>query len=83
MNESSENEYQAWQEDVEYLANTLKQLFEADRTRYYLDELNNRLYIEIDGLGDFDQEEVAEIAEPVLTELDLDFEDIILLPFNE
>ncbi len=80
MAEESEQEYQAWQEDIEYLVKVLKDSFESTDAVFYLDELNNILYVELEGLADFSDDEIVDIAQPVLEELDLDFEDIILLP---
>lgn len=82
MGELNESEYQAWQEDVAYLVKTLEELFESDSSDFYADEINNTLYIELEGLSDYSDEEIIDLAEPILTELDLDFEDVILLPLN-
>lgn len=77
------DEIQAWQEDVEYLVKILQESFESTDSSYYVDEMNNVLYVELEGLKDYDEEEIVEIAGPVLEELDMDFEDIILLPLSE
>lgn len=82
MAETNESEFEAWQEDIQFLAETLAELFESDDFRYYVDEINNHLYIELEGLEEFDEEEIVEIAEPLLSELDLDFEDIVLIPLG-
>lgn len=83
MSEPNESEYTAWQEDLDFLIQTLKDLFESTDARAYVDEVHNQLYIELEGLHEYGNDEIAEIAEPILSELDLDFEDIILLPFTE
>lgn len=80
MTEETEQEYQAWHEDIQFLVNVLKESFESTSSAYYLDEMNNILYVELEGLSEYSEEEIAEIAQPVLEELDLDFEDVILLP---
>jgi len=80
MADESEQEYQAWQEDIEYLVNVLKESFESTEASYYQDEFNNTLYVELEGLDEYSNDEITEIAEPILEELDLDFEDILLLP---
>ena len=82
MDEINESEYQAWKEDVAYLVKTLEELFESDSSDFYTDEINNTLYIELEGLSDYSDEEIIDLAEPVLSELDLDFEDVILLPLH-
>jgi len=82
MPDETEQEYQAWQEDIEYLVKILKESFESTNSSYYVDEINEILYVELEGLDEYPEDEIVEIAGPVLEELDLDFEDIILLPLS-
>lgn len=82
MPDETEQEYQAWHEDIEYLVKILKESFESTDSSYYVDEMNEILYVELEGLDEYSEEEIVEIAGPVLEELDLDFEDIILLPLS-
>lgn len=82
MAENNESDYQAWQEDVDYLVNILKESFESTDARYSVDDLNEVLYVELEGLDDYSEEEIVEIAEPILETLELNFEDIILLPLG-
>lgn len=82
MSELNESDFSAYQEDVAFLVNTLKESFESSDARYYQDEINDTLYVELEGLGDYSEEEIQEIAEPLLEELDLDFDEIVLLPFS-
>ncbi|MEX1011756.1 MAG: hypothetical protein WDZ29_06820 [Balneolaceae bacterium] len=80
MSEPNEEEYQAWMKDLSFLAETLAAMFESEEHRFYEDEMNNTLYVELEGLDEYSEEEISEIAGPVLEELDLDFEEILLLP---
>jgi hypothetical protein len=80
--EQTELEYQAWHEDIEYLVKILTESFESADSRYYVDEMNETLYVELEGLDDYSEDEIVEIAGPILEELDLDFEDILLLPLS-
>lgn len=80
MADESELEYQAWHEDIQYLVKVLKDCFESSESSFYQDDLNNILYVKLEGLDEYSEEEIVEIAGPVLEELDLDFEDIVLLP---
>jgi hypothetical protein len=82
MDELSESEYEAWLDDVKYLVHVLKESFESDDARYLLDEENDILYVELEGLQDYTEDEIIEIAEPIFDTLELDFEDIILIPLN-
>ncbi|NBC26895.1 MAG: hypothetical protein GVY08_08535 [Bacteroidetes bacterium] len=83
MAEEAEMEYQAWHEDIQYLVHILKESFESESASFYQDEMNNTLYVELEGLDDYSDEEIVEIAQPILEELDLDFEDILLLPLSK
>lgn len=82
MAETNETELDAWHEDVEYLVNILKESFESTDASYYVDDINELLYVELEGLDEYPEEEIIEIAGPILEELDMDFEDIILLPLK-
>jgi len=82
MNETNESQINEWQEEVDYLVGILKESFESLDARYSVDELNDILYVELEGLGDYSEDEIVEIAEPILEEVELDFEDIILLPLG-
>lgn len=80
MSEPTEDEIKAFIEDVEFLIQTLKESFESTDANFFIDEHNDILYIKLEGLNDYEEHEIEEIASPVLYELDLDFEEIILLP---
>ena len=83
MEELNEQEREAWREDVEYLVQILKESFESTDAAYSIDEMNDTLYVELEGLDEYPDEEILEIAEPILEEIDLDFEDIILLSLSK
>lgn len=83
MDDINESEYDALQQDIEFLVHSLKESFESDDARYSIDELNDILYIELEGLQDYSSEEIVEIAEPLLDEMELEFEDILLLPLQK
>lgn len=70
------------EQDIEILVDVLRQCFFAEKARYHLPEFQDTLMIEIQGLEEFSQTEIIEISEPVLTEFDLDFEEIALLPMR-
>lgn len=82
MNDANESQINEWQEEVEYLVGVLKESFESTDARYSVDELNDILYVELEGLDEYSEDEIVEIAEPILEEAELDFEDIILLPLG-
>lgn len=82
MADFDENDYEAYEQDIELLVDTLRKCFNAEKARYNVVGHQNRLYIEIEGLEELSAEEISEVAEPVLEELDMDFDEISLLPLN-
>lgn len=83
MPEENESDFKQWTNDIEFLVHTLKESFESTEANYNLDEINDVLYVELEGLQEYSEEEIIEIAEPVLEVSELNFEDIILLPLNK
>ncbi len=82
MEETNESEFEEWEKDVEYLVGILKESFESTDARYSVDDINDILYVELEGLNDFSEEEIIEIAEPILDVIELDFGDVILVPLQ-
>jgi hypothetical protein len=80
MSKSEELEYQSFEEDVQFLVDTLAKCFESVDAEFYIDEHNETLYIKLEGLQEYSEAETEEIAGPVLEEIDMDFEQIVLLP---
>lgn len=83
MQSKEEQEYQSFEEDVATLVKALKDSFESDEAHAKIDDLNNCLYVYLEGLHDYEDDEIEEIASPLLEELDLDFEHIYLLPTED
>lgn len=81
MSAPEEIEYESFEEDLNILVQTLKESFESTEAEYHVDEHNETLYIKLEGLDDYSQDEIVEIAGPILEELDMDFEEIVFLPF--
>lgn len=81
MSAPEEIEYESFEEDLKILIQTLKDSFESSKAEYHIDDHNDTLYIKLEGLDDYSQDEIVEIAGPILEELDMDFEEIIFLPF--
>ena len=81
MSTSEEIDYESYEEDLNILIKTLKESFESNEAEYHVDEHNDTLYIKLEGLDDYSQDEIVEIAGPILEELYMDFEEIIFLPY--
>ncbi len=83
MSELDNADYEAYEQDIEILVDTLRKCFNADKARYSVVGHQNTLFIEIEGLDELSPDEITEVAEPVLDELDMDFDEISLLPLNQ
>lgn len=83
MQTKEEQEYESFEQDVDLLVKALKDSFESTEANYRIDDLNNALYVYLEGLKDYSEQEIEEFAAPLLKELDLDFEHIFLLPFAD
>ncbi len=81
MTEPTDKDLEADENDLNLLVDTLRQCFGAKKARYYVDE-GDILFIEIEGLDDLSDNEITEVAEPVLEELDMGFDEILLLPLS-
>ena len=82
MADFEDADYEAYEQDIELLVDTLRKCFNAEKARYNVVGHQNTLYIEIKGLDELSPEEISEVAEPVLDELDMDFDEISLLSLN-
>ncbi len=83
MSDLTDTDYEAYEQDIELLVDTLRKCFNAEKARYNVVGHQNTLFIEIQGLDDLSPEEISEVAEPVLDELDMDFDEISLLPLKK
>lgn len=83
MSDLTDTDYEAYEQDIELLVDTLRKCFNAEKARYNVVGHQNTLFIEIQGLDDLTPEEISEVAEPVLDELDMDFDEISLLPLKK
>lgn len=82
MDHLNESDYEAYEQDIELLVDTLRQCFNADKARYNIIGHQNALFIEIEGLDTLSPEKISEVAGPVLDELDMDFDEVSLLPLK-
>lgn len=80
MAELDNTDYEAYEQDIKLLVDTLRKCFSAEKARFSVVGHQNTLYIEIEGLDELSPEQISEVAEPVLDELDMDFDEISLLP---
>jgi hypothetical protein len=71
-----------FQEDVNALVANLAGAFNAAEFRHFIQDETDTLYVSLKGLEAFSEEEIQALAIPILDEIDLDFEEIILLPID-
>jgi hypothetical protein len=71
-----------FQEDVNALVATLAEAFKATEFRHFIQEETETLYVSLKGLETFTEEQIQALAVPILDEIDLDFDEIILLPID-
>jgi hypothetical protein len=71
-----------FQEDVNALVTTLAEAFKATEFRHFIQEETETLYVSLKGLETFTEEQIQALAVPILDEIDLDFDEIILLPID-
>lgn len=76
-------DYEAYEQDIKLLVDTLRKSFNAEKARFSVVGHQNTLFIEIEGLEELSPEQISEVAEPVLDELDMDFDEISLLPLKK
>jgi len=81
VNETNED-HESTQQEIALLVDTLRKCFGALKARYYIAEYQDTLFIEVEGLEDLSETEITEVAAPVLNELDADFEEISLVPYQ-
>ncbi len=81
--EMNPNAPEAFQADIALLVENLKAELGDGASRWYYDEPSETLYIELESLNRLTEEEIGQKAGPVLESSELDFEEIILLPFEK
>ena len=58
MQTKEEHEYQSFEQDVDLLVQALKDSFESTDANYRIDDLNNSLYVYLEGLAEYSEEEI-------------------------
>ena len=71
-----------FQAEISDLVRTLQTVFKATSSRWFYEESSETLFVEIQGLEAFSEDEIAVLVEPVLDECELDLEEILLLPMQ-
>lgn len=82
-NMSTDDDLTLFQNDINELVNQIQTAFNAEKSRWFLHEQTDTLYVEISRLDAISEEEIDALMTPIMDELELDFEEIILLPYND
>ena len=83
MAELTDDDYEAYEQDLQILVDTLRKSFDAAKARYQVVGHQNALYVEIEGLEELSEEQIQDVAEPIFNELDMDFDEIFLVPMKK
>lgn len=79
--EINENGPEAFASDIDALVDRLKAVLGEGASRWHYDEPSETLYVELASITNQTEEEIWEKATPVIDRSELDFEEIILLPY--
>jgi hypothetical protein len=76
------DDLQRFDEDIQQLVNELAATFKSEKSKWFLHEETDTLYVELQGLEDLSEDEIEALATPILDEVELDLEEIILMPLS-
>ena len=82
MSELDPSALDDFKNDMEQLVAELQEAFESKESRYYYDDQQEVLFVELSGLEQYSEEEIESTAEPVLNAYDLDLDEIYILPLG-
>ena len=58
-------------------------VLKAEKSRWYLHDQTDTLYVEISGMDNWSEDDIDALMTPIMDDLELDFEEIILLPLTD
>lgn len=76
------DDLEQFDQEIKDLVDQLKSSFDSEKARWFHHEPSDTLYIELSGIEKLDDEYVYRIASPLFDELELEFEEIIILPYS-
>lgn len=83
MSDFTDPSADAFHNDVQELVSALTKAFNITKTRFHLNDDSDVLYIEIEGLDSMSESDIEKAAGPILENTELEFEEIMLLPYKE
>lgn len=82
MSELDPSALDDFKNDIEQMVSDLQEAFDSDKSRYYYDDQQEILFVELSGVDQLDEDEIEATAEPVLNSYDLDLDEVYILPLN-
>lgn len=80
---STDDDLTLFENDINELVLQIRTAFNAEKSRWFLHEQSDTLYVEISGIDSVSEEEIDALMTPIMDELELDFEEIILLSYTD
>ena len=80
---STTDDLALFDQEINSLVEQIKTAFKAEKSRWYLHDQTDTLYVEISGMESWSEEDIDALMTPIMDDLELDFEEIILLPLTE
>jgi hypothetical protein len=80
---SIDDDLSNFDKEINELVDQIRTIFNTDASRWFLHEQTDTLYVEIKGIESYPESEVEALLTPIMDELELDFEEIILLPYTD
>lgn len=80
---STDDDLTLFENDINELVHQIRTAFNAEKSRWFLHEQTDTLFVEISGIDGISEKEIDALMTPIMDELELDFEEIILLPYTD
>ena len=80
---STSDDLALFDQEINNLVEQIKTAFKAEKARWYLHDQTDTLYVEISGMDAWSEEDIDALMTPIMDDLELDFEEIILLPLTD
>ena len=80
---STSDDLALFDQEINNLVDLIKTAFKAEKSRWYLHDQTDTLYVEISGMDAWSEEDIDALMTPIMDDLELDFEEIILLPLTD
>ena len=80
---STTDDLALFDQEINKLVEQIKSVLKAEKSRWYLHDQTDTLYVEISGMDNWSEDDIDALMTPIMHDLELDFEEIILLPLTD